>query len=80
MGKMHAQSNWLIRVQGNEHPLVHVHVIHPDSRSIVYLDGALINSGVPADVMKAALRGLPITPRPSAPNGRACITRPRGET
>jgi hypothetical protein len=55
MGKVYAQGNWLIRVQGNEHPPIHAHVIHPDGRAIVYLDGSAINSGVPADVMALAI-------------------------
>lgn len=40
MGKLHQQGNWIIRVQGNEHSPVHVHVIHPDGKAIVHLDGS----------------------------------------
>jgi len=54
MGKLHAQGNWLIRVQGNEHPPVHVHVLHPDGRAIIYLDGAILNTGVPTAVIASA--------------------------
>ncbi|MDR2839544.1 MAG: DUF4160 domain-containing protein [Azonexus sp.] len=54
MGKIHAQQNWVIRVQGNEHPPVHVHVIHPDGKAIVYLNGDVTNSSIPADVLKTA--------------------------
>lgn len=54
MGKIHAQSNWLIRVQGNEHPPVHAHVVHPDGRAALYLDGTALNQGVPGSVMDLA--------------------------
>jgi len=54
MGKLHEQGNWLIRVQGNEHPPVHVHVLHPDGRAIIDLDGQVRNMGVPAAVIAAA--------------------------
>ncbi|MDR0478571.1 MAG: DUF4160 domain-containing protein [Burkholderiaceae bacterium] len=50
MGKLHAQGNWLIRVQGNEHPPVHVHALHPDGRAIIYLEGTVLNAGVPPAV------------------------------
>jgi len=54
MGKIHSGNNWLIRVQGNEHPPVHVHVICPEGKAAVYLDGLVINSGVPATTLKCA--------------------------
>ena len=54
MGKLYSQANWLIRAQNNEHPPVHVHVIHPDGKAIVTLDGVATNAGVPARVLKAA--------------------------
>ncbi|MCL1960733.1 MAG: DUF4160 domain-containing protein [Desulfovibrionaceae bacterium] len=54
MGKIHSQENWLIRVQGNEHPPVHVHVLHPDGRAVLYLDGTVINNHVPASVISDA--------------------------
>ncbi len=54
MGKLHSAANWFIRVQGNEHPPIHVHVVHPDGKAVVYLDGADINSGVPEMAMKQA--------------------------
>lgn len=54
MGKIHAASNWIIRVQGNEHPPVHVHVIHPDGKAVIQLDGTVLNRGVPAPVVAAA--------------------------
>ena len=53
MGKIHQQGNVTIRVNGNEHPPVHAHVLHPDGKAVVYLDGRVLNSGVP----EAALRG-----------------------
>jgi len=54
IGKIHSQANWLIRVQGNEHPPVHVHVVHPDGRAALFLDGAVLNQGVPDAVIRAA--------------------------
>ena len=55
MGKIHAASNWIIKVQGNEHPPVHAHVLHPNGRASVGVDGTVINSGVPADVIVQAV-------------------------
>jgi len=54
MGKLYEQASWLIRVQGNEHPPVHVHVVHPGGRAVLFLDGAVTNGGVPAAVIRAA--------------------------
>ncbi|MDR1850041.1 MAG: DUF4160 domain-containing protein [Zoogloeaceae bacterium] len=54
MGKIHSGENWLIRVQGNEHPPVHVHVICPEGKAAVYLDGQIINCNVPASTLKHA--------------------------
>jgi hypothetical protein len=54
MGKLYDQGNWLIRVQGNEHPPVHVHVLHPDGRAVIFLGGSVRNMGVPAAVIAAA--------------------------
>ncbi len=55
MGKIHAASNWIIKVQGNEHAPVHAHVLHPNGRASVGIDGTVINSGVPADVIVQAV-------------------------
>jgi len=54
MGKIHAFANWFIRVQGNEHPPVHVHVVHPDGRAALYLDGTVLNHGVPDAAIRQA--------------------------
>jgi hypothetical protein len=54
MGKIHAGENWLIRVRGNEHPPIHVHVFHPDGEALVYLDGVTLNRGVPTAVLAQA--------------------------
>lgn len=54
MGKLHTSNGWLIKVQGDEHPPVHVHVIHPDGKATVALDGSFVNSGVPAKVLSQA--------------------------
>ena len=42
MGKLHARGNWFLKVLGNEHPPVHVHVIHPDGKAQVFLDGRVV--------------------------------------
>ena len=55
MGKIYTENGWLIRVQGNEHPPVHVHVLHPDGKALITLDGDIKNSGVPAKVIKQAV-------------------------
>lgn len=55
MGKIHSANGWLIRVQGNEHPPVHVHVLHPNGKSLITLDGDVKNSGVPAKVIAQAV-------------------------
>lgn len=54
MGKLHTGNGWLIKVQGDEHPPVHVHVIHPDGKATVALDGSFINAGVPDKVLTQA--------------------------
>lgn len=55
MGKIYIEDGWLIRVQGNEHPPVHVHVLHPNGKALITLDGDVKNSGVPAKVIKQAV-------------------------
>lgn len=55
MGKIYTENGWLIRVQGNEHPPVHVHVLHPNGKALITLDGDVKNSGVPAKVIKQAI-------------------------
>ena len=55
MGKVHTSNGWLIRVQGNEHPPVHVHVLHPDGKAVIDVDGSVTNDGVPAKVIKQVL-------------------------
>jgi len=55
MGKIHSANGWLIRVQGNEHPPVHVHVLHPNGKALITLDGDVKNSGVPAKVIAQAV-------------------------
>ncbi len=55
MGKIHSARSWIIKVQGSEHPPVHAHVLHPDGRASVGIDGTVVNSGVPADVIAQAV-------------------------
>jgi len=47
MGKIFTGNGWIIKVQGAEHPPVHVHVLHPNGKAIIFLDGTVINSRVP---------------------------------
>ena len=58
MGTLLKDGKMTIRVNGNEHPPVHAHVTHPDGRAMVYLNGAVKNSGVPASVLAAAKRWI----------------------
>lgn len=46
----------MIKVLNDEHPPVHVHVIHPDGMAVVFTDGSVLNAHqkVPASIMKAA--------------------------
>ena len=55
MGKVHTGDGWIVRVQGNEHPPVHVHVLHPDGKAVIDVDGSVTNDGVPAKVIKQVL-------------------------
>ena len=54
LGKIFSGEGWIIVVRGNEHPPVHAHVLHPDGKAAVYLNGAVVNAGVPAKVLRAA--------------------------
>ena len=54
MGKIYSGDGWIIVVRGNEHPPIHVHVLHPDGKAAVYLSGKVVNAGVPAKVLRAA--------------------------
>lgn len=42
-------------MQGTEHPPIHVHVLHPDGKASIAIDGTVINAGVPADVIAKAV-------------------------
>lgn len=54
MGTIYKTGKFTIRVNGFEHPPVHAHVLHTDGKAIVYLNGTVLNSGVPAGVMAEA--------------------------
>jgi hypothetical protein len=58
MGKIYFTNGWLIRVQGNEHPPVHVHVLHPNGKALITLDGQVKNAGVPTKVIKQAIEWI----------------------
>ena len=55
MGRVHSAGNWVIKVQGNEHPPVHAHVLHPDGRASIGLDGTVVNSGASVSVIAQAV-------------------------
>jgi len=55
MSTLHRSGNWSIKVWGHEHPPVHVHVLHPDGRASIEIDGTVQNRGVPAKVIVQAL-------------------------
>ena len=61
MGKVHTGNGWLIRIQGNEHPPVHVHVLHPDGKALIDIEGNVTNDGVPAKVIKQAVEEPHVT-------------------
>jgi hypothetical protein len=54
MGKIYTGDGWLIKVQGDEHPPVHVHLLHPDGKATISLDGAVQNTGVPVKIIAIA--------------------------
>lgn len=54
MGKIYEGDGWIIKVQGAEHPPVHVHLLHPDGKAIIKLDSTVVNSGVPVKVVHEA--------------------------
>jgi len=54
MGRIFTGDGWLIKVQGDDHPPIHAHVLHPDGKASIAIDGSLKNSGVPAKVLATA--------------------------
>lgn len=54
MGKIYTGNGWTLKVQGAEHPPVHVHLLHPDGKAVLFLDGTAINSGVPSRIVAEA--------------------------
>lgn len=54
MGALYKQDGITIRVNGNEHPPIHAHVLHADGKAMVYLNGKVLNSGVPVAALKQA--------------------------
>lgn len=54
MGKIHGGNGWIIKVQADEHPPIHAHVLHPDGKATITLAGEVVNSGVPRAVLAAA--------------------------
>ncbi len=54
MGKILTGNGWILKVQGAEHPPVHVHLLQPDGKAVLFLDGTAINSGVPSRIIVEA--------------------------
>lgn len=54
LGKVHNGNGWIVKVQANERPPVHAHVLHPDGKATVTLDGVVVNTGVPRAALAAA--------------------------
>jgi len=54
MGKLFTGNGWIIKVQGDDHPPIHAHVLHPDGKASIDVDGTIKNSGVPAKVLTSA--------------------------
>ena len=54
MGKIYTGNGWILKVQGAEHPPVHVHLLHPNGKAVLYLDGRVINTGVPPRIVAEA--------------------------
>jgi len=55
MSTLYRSGNWAIKMRGNEHPPVHVHILHPDGKASIGIDGTVLNRGVPAKVIAQAL-------------------------
>ena len=60
MGKILTGNGWILKVQWAEHPPVHVHLLHPDGKAVLFLDGTALNSGVPSRVVAEAADGSPL--------------------
>jgi hypothetical protein len=54
MGKIYTGNGWILKVHGAEHPPVHVHLLHPDGKAVLFLDGTAINSGISSRVVAEA--------------------------
>jgi len=54
MSTLHRSGNWIIVMHGNEHPPVHVHVLHPDGMASIGIDGTVLNRGIPSKVIAQA--------------------------
>lgn len=54
MGILFKNGNWWIRVNGDEHPPVHCHLVHPDGDALLFLSGKTLNRHVPADALAQA--------------------------
>jgi len=58
MGKIYTGDGWIIKVQGDEHPPMHAHLLHPDGKATISLEGAVKNSGVPDKIITLAIKWI----------------------
>ncbi len=58
MGKIFTGEGWIIKVQGDDHPPIHAHVLHPDGKATIATDGTVKNSGVPTKIITAAIEWI----------------------
>jgi hypothetical protein len=54
MGKIYTGDGWILKVQGDEHPPLHVHLLHPDGKASIALNGEVQNTGVPDNAIAIA--------------------------
>lgn len=79
MGKIFTGNGWILKVQGAEHPPVHIHLLHPSGKAVMFLDGTAINSGVPSRIIAEAAAWVPITGPLSWLHGRQWEIPKRGK-
>jgi hypothetical protein len=54
MGKIYSGNGWILKVHGNEHPPIHAHLLHPDGKATIAIDGHVQNSGIPNKIINEA--------------------------
>jgi hypothetical protein len=54
MGKIYSGNGWILKVHGNEHPPIHAHLLHPNGKATIAINGDIQNAGVPSKIVKEA--------------------------